>query len=131
MYPKTPQIIYHGSLNPNLKHGDILRPGEESREEEYSGRASHSTTDYATASLYAGGPHLLGPGIRGGIVKNTRGAVYHVEPVDELEMHESTSKLKTSIPGHVASEKGFRVVGVASRPEDASEYPKLIEPDNS
>jgi len=60
-----------------------------------------------------------------------RGNVYRVEPVDANEMRQATSKLNTRITGHVASEKGFRVLGVATRPDNAPEYPKLIEPDNS
>jgi len=121
--------FFHGSTS-HLKVGDILQPGLESNEEEYQGRAAHATTDFGTASLYAGGQHLIGAGVRQTMTPK-RGNVYRVEPVDANEMRQATSKLNTRITGHVASEKGFRVLGVATRPDNAPEYPKLIEPDNS
>jgi len=128
MHPKISQFMYHGSPNSNIEPGTILRPGSTELDDDHDEAVSHATTDYATASTAAGGLHQLAPNItrKYGKRGEARGAIYFVEPVDEAEMHETTSKLHSGVPGHRSSTKGFRVIGPVTPPKDVPEYPRYI-----
>ena len=111
MEPSKQFQLFHGSTA-DLKPGDIVEPTLQawpSQAHPIIDRSAHATGDPVIARSYALPAH-----------KEQQPAlfypVYSVEPLDESEMHHTTSSIPDEYrvdPTHMISTRGFRVKGVA------------------